>query len=64
MTLDVAREARGQRHDAFVYICTCGHHLTVFASSAPSARQSDQLAQRRGWKLDGETWTCAECSAE
>lgn len=64
MTLDVAPEARGQRHAAFVYICTCGHHLSVFASSAPSARQSDQLAQRRGWNLDGETWTCADCFAE
>lgn len=62
MTAVTSPEARGQRHPAFVYICRCGRHLTVFASSAPSARQSDELAGRRGWKLVDELWECPECS--
>lgn len=64
MTTDIDPQARGQRHAAFVYICPCGHHLTVFKFTAPSARQSDQLAERRGWTLKGELWRCANCSAE
>lgn len=63
MTVTVAPEAHGQRHAAFVYICTCGQHLTVFAQGAPSARQSDELARRRGWKLHEDVWTCPDCAA-
>lgn len=64
MTEAISPEACGQRHAAFVYICrTCGHHLTVFAFSAPSARQSDELARHRGWKLVDELWECPDCAA-
>lgn len=62
MTATITPEARGQRHAAFVYICTCGQHLTVFALGDPNARQSDELARRRGWKLDDEAWTCPDCA--
>lgn len=62
MTAAIDPGARGHRHAAFVYICTCGHHLTVFASTAPSARHSDTLAHRRRWKLEGDLWTCPGCS--
>lgn len=63
MTEAISPEARGQRHAAFVYIChACDRHLTVFAFSAPSACQSDELARRRGWTLADELWECPDCA--